>query len=62
MKAEIKSVWNDNKHRPNIYITLTPENDAEKAAVLALYSVRGKVDVFTDGSMMIDFYPEGGKK
>lgn len=62
MKAELRSLWVDTKHRPNVYITLTPENEAEKAAALALYSCTGKTQIFHDGKIMLDFYPEGEKK
>ena len=62
MKADIRVVWNDAKRRPNVYFYLVPETGAERAAILALYSLRGKVKILTDGVMMIDFYPEGDKK
>ena len=62
MKADIQVLWDDAKRRPNVYFYLVPETGAERAAILALYSVRGKVVISTDGVMMIDFYPEGVKK
>jgi len=62
MKADIQVLWDDAKRRPNVYFNLEPETEAERAAILALYSLRGKVKILTDGVMMIDFYPEGDKK
>lgn len=58
MKVSINSTWNNSK--ANVYFTLTPENEVEKALVRSLYAVQGtRPATFSDGSILIDFYPQG---
>jgi hypothetical protein len=59
MKAEINSIWDSNRRRPNVYLTLRPENDTEKALLRALYAIKPRWVASTSGSPMLDFYPEG---
>ena len=61
MKVEVKSMWDDNKRRPNVWFNIAPENEAEKALLHSLYPVSGKV-IMSAGQFMIDFYPQGVNK
>ena len=59
MKIETNSVWDSHRHRPNVYFTVKPENETERALLRSLYSLKGKVVMFTDGECMVDFFPAG---
>lgn len=59
MKVEIRSMWDDNKHRPNVWLNVEGENDTETALMRSLYAVRPRLVVMTDGKFLIDFYPIG---
>lgn len=59
MKVDINSLWDSTKHRPNVWLNLTGENDSEIALIHSLYAVRPRVVMQTDGKVLIDFYPTG---
>ena len=58
MKVEVNSIWDSQKGRPNPYISIKPENDMDKAFLRALYYTKPRIVQFTDGDIMLDFYPK----
>ena len=59
MKIETRSLWDSNRRRPNVYFTVKPENETERALLLSLYSLKGKVLMNTEGEFLVDFFPAG---
>ena len=59
MKVEVRSLFDDGKKpaRPNIYMYLRPENEIERALLLALYGVKPRFIPQTDGEHILDFFP-----
>ena len=62
MKAEIKSIWDSNRKKPNIYIVFQPENEIERAVMRALYFVKPAWIPNSDGNPFLDFYPKDQSK
>ena len=61
MKIDVHSRFADGKRpgRPNIYMCLRPENETERALLLALYGVKPRFIPQDNGEHLFDFFPPG---